>query len=120
LLARSAKPSRVYLCECSVTTMLAVGEVDAVAGDADGLVATADEVHLDAAEFGVVDGVVGELVEGEVGAELAVEADQEVLVEGRGDALGVVVGALEEGDVLAQVDADEEAAVVARGGRRCW
>jgi hypothetical protein len=59
---------------------------------------------------------VGKLVEVEVGRELAVDAGEEVEVEGRGDAAGVVVGALEHGGVLAQVDADEQAAVVADEG----
>jgi hypothetical protein len=39
--------------------------------------------------------------------------DEEVEVERRGDAARVVVGGLEHGGVLVEVDADDEAAVVA-------
>ena len=100
---------------------LAAGEVDelglAVGGDVDGLGDEAFEVHLDAAFGGVPAGAVDEGVEVEVGAEFAVEMGEDVLVEGRGDAGGVVVGGEEgfDGFVGAggEVRAEEEG--VARG-----
>ena len=56
----------------------------------------------------VVAGDVLEGVEVEVGAELAVEDLEHVLVELGGDPLGVVVGGLEAGRVLDQVGAEQE------------
>ena len=58
--------------------------------------------------LGVVAGDVLEGVEVEVGAELAVEDLEHVLVELGGDALGVVVGGLEADPVLDQVGAEQE------------
>ena len=58
--------------------------------------------------LGVVAGDVLEGVEVEVGAELAVEDGEDVLVELGGDAGGVVVGGLEAGAVLDQVGAEQE------------
>ena len=74
----------------------------------------------------VVAGDVLEGVEVEVGAELAVEHREHVLVELGGDAAGVVVGGLEPRSVLDQVGAEQEAgprgpsalAIRARNSRR--
>jgi hypothetical protein len=61
-----------------------------VCGDADGLGAGGDEVHLDAGLGGVPDGLMGEAVQIEVGVELTVEADEDVAIEGSGDTGGIV------------------------------
>ena len=57
-------------------------------------------------------------VEVEVGAELAVEDREHVLVELGGDALGVVVGGLEAAAVLDQVGAEQEVVAGEHQGRR--
>ena len=57
-------------------------------------------VHLDAAFVGVPAGAVDEGVEVEVGVEIAVEAGEDVEVEGGGDTGGVVVGGEDGGDGL--------------------
>ncbi len=49
-----------------------------------------------------------EVLKVEVPAELAVDARQEVEVEPGGDARGIVVGALEDPPVLAEIDPDQE------------
>ena len=49
-------------------------------------------MHFDAVALAVVEGLVAELVEIEVGAELAVDAGQEVEIELRGYAGGVIIG----------------------------
>src|SRR5215204_820428 len=73
---------------------LARAEVDAEVErlDADGLRARAFEVHLDAPLRLVVERDVAEVAQGEVGAQLAVDAREEVEVEGGRDAERVVVG----------------------------
>src|SRR6185369_15831921 len=61
-------------------------ELEAVAPDAHALARERHEVHLDAAGRGIVEGVVLEALRVEVGAQLAVDAREEVQVERRGDA----------------------------------
>src|SRR5262249_29493378 len=78
--------------------------------EADGLVSPADEVHLDAAFGFVVEGVVAELPQVEVGPEFAVDVGQEVEVEGGRDPPGVVVGRLEDGAVLLEIGGEQQAA----------
>src|ERR1700733_2955933 len=79
------------------------GEVDGegwagrVRGDVDALGGQGFEVHLDARLGGVPDGFVAEVLDVEVGAEVAVEAGEDVEVEGGGGAGGVVVGGEEGG-----------------------
>ena len=73
------------------------------------LVVQADQMHLDPPVARVVDGPVLEGAQVEVGAELAVDAHQQVEVEGRGHAGRVVVGAHELARVFLEVDADDQA-----------
>ena len=68
--------------------------------------------------FGIVERAVAEAREVEVSADLAVDADQKVQIESRGDSLRVVVGGVEDAPVLFQIDADEKAAPRAARGRR--
>src|SRR5262245_29291133 len=56
------------------------------------LVMHADEVHLDASEGRIVEGMMAKGVNVEVGAELAIDAHEQIEVELRGNALSVVVG----------------------------
>ena len=89
-----------------------LGEGDSLAGYVDGLGDEAFEVHLDAAFVGVPAGAVDEAVEVEVGVKVAVEAGEDVEVEGCGDADCVVVGGEDGGDGLVgaggEVGAEEE------------
>ena len=75
-----------------------LGEGDALAGYVDGLGDEAFEVHLDAAFVGVPAGPVDEAVEAEGCVEVAVEAGEDVEVEGCRDACCVVVGGEDGGD----------------------
>ena len=75
-----------------------------------GLRPDADEVHFDPAPPFVEKGTVSETIEVEVAAQLAVNAGQEVEVERRRHAPGVVVGRVEDPPVLLEVDADEQPA----------
>ena len=81
-----------------------------VPSSVDHLLDLGDQVHLDAARAFDPDGPVREAREIEVGVELAVEAREQVQVEGGGHARGVVVGALEHARVLLEVDAHQEGA----------
>ena len=72
-------------------------------GDVDLLGGEGFEVHLDAGFGWVPTGSVAEVVEVEVCAEVAVEAGEDVEVEGCGDAGGVVVGGEEVGFVFVLV-----------------
>ena len=65
---------------------LAVGEAERAAGHAHALAGKAHEMHLDAARSLVVDRVMGEAVEIEIAAELAIDALEQIEVEGSGHA----------------------------------
>ena len=86
--------------------------------DADGLRASADLKHLHHASVLIIPRFVSKRLEVEITAELAVDAAQDIGVERRGHAGGVVVGLFEHGSILAQVDPDEHAIVLreARAG----
>ena len=71
---------------------LAGAEADGATGDGDDLVGEALDVDLDASRLRVVERCMLESVEVEIGIELAIDALQQVEVEGRGDALLVVIG----------------------------
>src|SRR4029453_10917784 len=89
---------------------LAAREGEAAAGERDDLIAAAHQVHLDPALAAVPERAVIEGGDVEVGAELAVDAVQQVAVELGRDTERVVGGRLEDGARLAQVDADQERA----------
>ena len=75
------------------------------------------QADVDPLVLGIPEGDVLERVGVEVRLELAVEHVEDVLVELRGDAGGIVVGGLEGGGVLDQVRAEQEAvARVHQGG----
>ena len=73
-------------------------------------------MHLDPAAVEVVARLVREGVQVEIGAELAVDPHQQVAVERRGHARGVVVGRQQRGQVLLQVDADDHRRRLAERG----
>ena len=89
---------------------LAGAEVEAAAAHPHLLIAQAHEVHLDAALARIVDRLVPEGVEIEGAAELAIDAGEQVEVEGRGHARRVVVGRHQRARVLLEVDADDQPA----------
>ena len=72
------------------------------------LIAGADQVHFDTAQFGVEEGVVAEGIQVEIAVEFAVDAPQQVQVERRGGAGGIVVGGLKHLLILDQIDADQQ------------
>jgi len=69
------------------------------------------EVHLDASARGVVEAVVAPLADVEIGVDQPVHVAQDVQVEGGGHAQRVVIGGVERGFILGQVDADQDAAI---------
>ncbi len=73
-------------------------------------------VDFDALAAGAVAGQMLHRGDIDAGAELPVHAREEVAGEGGGDAGGVVVGGLEHGAVLDQVDAEQEKIVRTEGG----
>jgi hypothetical protein len=85
--------------------VLALGKVDVQLerGDAHARGAPGDQVHADPPLVDVDRGAVGEVVEIEGPAQLAVDAPEEVQVEARGDAARVVVGGVQQARVLAQI-----------------
>src|SRR6185369_15737125 len=89
---------------------LALVELVPLAAQRDLLATPADQMHLDALLRRVVKRAVGELVQGEAGAKLAIGACQQVEVERRRHALRVVVGRMQHRRVLDQVGADQERA----------
>ena len=87
---------------------LASAEIDSRSVDPRLLPPCRGEMHLDPVVRAVVEGVMLEGAEIEVGAELAVDARQEIEIEFRRDTLGVVVGVVENFGILHQIDADYE------------
>jgi len=76
----------------------------------DGLRRSAQQMHLDAASDGIVEGIVIEGVGVEVGAKLAANAGDQVAVERGGHALAVVVGGVKEMRIFLEIDADQQSA----------
>ena len=56
----------------------------------------------------IVEGMVLERGEIEIGAELAIDAGEQIEIELRGDAVGIVIGAIENIGRLDEIDADDE------------
>src|SRR5450759_4966601 len=65
-------------------------------------------MHFDAMTLAVVEGVMLETVELESGADLAIDAHQQIEIELGGDALGVVIGGVENVRRLDQIGADDQ------------
>ena len=84
------------------------GKKERHAADAYDLVAAAYEMHFDPPLGGVVEGPVGELLDVEVGAQLAIDPHQDVAVERGRNASPVVVGGFHSALVLLQIDAEQE------------
>jgi hypothetical protein len=92
------------------------GEVEREAPEACLDALQGDEAHLDAREPRVVERPVGEGGRVEVAAELAVEDEEHVLVELRGDPARVVVGGVQARVRLDEVDAEQEAVLALQHG----
>src|SRR5262245_10218252 len=84
------------------------------AADLHGLIDLADEVKFDAAFGWIVSRVVLPVRQIEMSAELAVDVGEKIFVELRGHAGAVVVGGLNNMSIFLEIDADEQAAAVAR------
>src|SRR2546430_6084344 len=65
-------------------------------------------MHFDAALLRVPAGFVSEFLEAEIGAELAIDASENVHAERGGDACGVVVRKQLRGDIFFEIGADEK------------
>src|SRR5215470_15475964 len=87
---------------------LAAAEVKRLAAGANLLPRQTDEMHLDAALFGVVAGAMAEGSGVELAAKLVIDAREQVEVEGRRNAGAVVIGRGEDVRVLDQIDADHQ------------
>ena len=72
----------------------------------------ADQVHLNAPIAHVVDCLVSPEREIEVCAELAVRANKQIQIKLRRNAGAVVIGSLQHGAVLLEVDADDQPAAL--------
>src|SRR5438270_13996369 len=77
----------------------------------------ADEIHFDATVAWIVDRLMPELGQIESGAQFAIDAREEIQIERRGDAGGIVVGGDERMRVPLQIDADHEAALRSQRAR---
>jgi len=86
----------------------AAAELDRLAADAHLVPDQADEMHLDPALVLIVEGAVAEIRRVERAGKLAIDAQEQVEVERRRDALAVVIGAVEHIRVLDEIDADDE------------
>ena len=84
--------------------------------DAYGLLRETDQVHFDAALGDIPARLVTELVEGKSAVQFAVDARQNVAIEGGRNADGIVVGGNQDGRILAQVDPGEQLVTRSHGG----
>src|SRR4051812_48714672 len=71
---------------------LAFGKPDAVSGEVHDLIAAGNQVHLDPADHVIPHRLMAEVVQLEISAGLAVQPAQQVQVELRGHAGGIVIG----------------------------
>ncbi len=88
------------------------GEAKRFGADFYRLLALTHEANIHAMGRRIVERQMAELLEIEVAAQFAVDAAQQVQIEFGGHPLGIVVGRLDRGNILLQIDADEHAA--------CW
>ena len=75
-------------------------------------------MHLDAALRFVIDRVVGEASNVDVAVELAIDALEQIEVEGGGHPAPVVIGGNQDRRVLLQIDADEKRGIAPEQPRR--
>lgn len=82
-------------------------EADLCLSDMHRLVSQADQVHFNPALVGIIKGVMSEMLYLEIGFQLLIDAFQQVLIEPGRHTLRVVVGPVQDGTVLLQIDADQ-------------
>src|SRR5215831_16751510 len=104
---RSESVDRVFMRVLGVNA-LAFDEAKLVPEDANGLARQTHEMHLDTAFGVVIDRIMGETPDIDVAAELAIDAFEQIEVEGGGDAAAIVVGRDQDCRVLLQINADEK------------
>ena len=97
---------------------LAFGETEGAAHHPHGPAHKTHEIHLHAALGLVIDRMMGEAIEIDVAIELAIDALEQIEVEGSGDPAPVVIGGKQDRAVLLQIDADEKRGVVPQQPRR--
>src|SRR6266516_5654598 len=83
-------------------------KIEPPAGDVHELRVLALQVHLDAAQDRVVEGLVAEALHLEIPRELAIDPVQQIEVELRRDALEIGVGGIQSGFFLLEVHADQK------------
>ena len=93
---------------------LAGCELDDVTGNVDGLPPPAHEMHLDATALTVVERPMAERVNIEVSRELAIDTREQVEVELRRYARGIVIGRVENVGVLDEIDANDKGCACAQ------
>src|SRR5579864_7977537 len=86
----------------------ALAEVDAGTVQMDLLWLCADQMHFDAALRGVEEGAMLERRKVEIGSELAIDPRQQVQIEFRRHAGGIVIGVMQDRVILDQIDADQK------------
>jgi osmoprotectant transport system permease protein len=85
-------------------------DCETFAADTHTLIGSADEMHLDTARRGIVKRVVPEAIEAEIAVQLAIDARQQIEVEGRRYACAVVVRGVQDRRVLLEIGAQQQAA----------
>lgn len=93
---------------------LAELEWDCVFPDMNDLVRQADQVHLDPALTRIVEGVVTKLIYLKVGVQFLVHALQQVQVELCRHPLLIVIGSVQDIEILFQIHSDQQATSLAR------
>src|SRR3989440_3933157 len=76
--------------------------------NANRLVFQTDQVHLDATLPRIVEGVVPKLAQLEVGVQFLVHAHQQLLIELGGHPLRIIIGPMQDVEVLLQIHTDEQ------------
>ena len=89
-------------------------EIETLTVDEHGLRFEADQMHFDAAIRCIPPRVVGKAFQPEVAIEFAVDALQQIQIEGSGDLLPIVVGGQQSANVFREVHSDDRGPFSAR------
>src|SRR5437016_2959892 len=93
---------------------LAALKFDASPGHADVLAFLADEVHLDAVTFRIIEGTMGEIFQVEISTELAIDTSQEIEIELCSQPGPIVVGSMKRARVFHQIDPHNQGCAVSQ------
>src|SRR5579864_507715 len=108
----TARRERSEILQCVLSRVfrmngLALGKVKAAAGDDQALAHATHEMHLDARFLRIPESKMSEEFRLKRGPQFTIDPREQILVEGRGNALGIVVGTQKRVAILDEIDTDK-------------